>query len=79
MNRKNLPSPRNGPRGLFITATDTGVGKTVVVAAHALALRQKGLNVAVMKPIESGFDLSHNKSSDAERLRALIMPTQSRV
>jgi dethiobiotin synthetase len=77
MNEENLNSPRNGPRGLFITGTDTGVGKTVVVAALALALKQKGVNVAVMKPIESGLDLSYIESSDAERLRALLMPTQS--
>lgn len=77
MNKENLNSPRNVPRGLFITATDTGVGKTVVVAALALALKQKGVNVAVMKPIESGLHPSHQETSDAERLRALVMPTQS--
>lgn len=74
MKGKTLHSPRNRSRGLFITATDTGVGKTVVVAALALALQQKGMNVAVMKPIESGFHSSHPETSDAERLRALIMP-----
>lgn len=77
MNEENLNSPRNVGRGLFITATDTGVGKTVVVAALALALKQKGLNVAVMKPIESGLHPSHIETSDAERLRALVKPTQS--
>jgi dethiobiotin synthetase len=77
MNDENLDSPRTGPRGLFITGTDTGVGKTVVVGSLALALKQKGLNVAVMKPIESGLHPSHQETSDAERLRALIMPTQS--
>ena len=76
MNEENLDSPQNRRRGLFITATDTGVGKTVVVAALALALKQKGLNVAVMKPIESGFHSTQQETSDAERLRALIMPTQ---
>ena len=77
MNPVNFPTPRDRSPGLFITATDTGVGKTVVVAALALALKHKGLNVAVMKPIESGFDPSHPDKSDAERLRSLIMPTQS--
>ncbi|UCE62590.1 MAG: dethiobiotin synthase [Nitrospirota bacterium] len=77
MNRKKLHSPRNRPRGLFITATDTGVGKTVVVAALALALKQKGVNVAVMKPIESGLHSSQPETSDAERLRGLVMPTQA--
>ncbi|SFJ26360.1 dethiobiotin synthase [Thermoflavimicrobium dichotomicum] len=41
-------------KGLFITATDTGVGKTVVTAGLALALQEKGYKVAVMKPVQSG-------------------------
>ena len=42
--------------GLFITGTDTGVGKTVVTCAIAAALRQqeKGIRVGVCKPISSG-------------------------
>ena len=41
-------------KGVFITGTDTGVGKTVVAAGLSLALRAKGLKVGVMKPVESG-------------------------
>lgn len=41
-------------RGLFITGTDTGVGKTVVTGALAAALRRRGLDVGVMKPVQSG-------------------------
>lgn len=41
-------------QGLFITGTDTGVGKTLVVAALASFLKSEGVNVGVMKPIESG-------------------------
>ncbi|HRU05264.1 MAG TPA: dethiobiotin synthase [Candidatus Brocadiia bacterium] len=41
-------------RGLFITATDTGVGKTVVTCALAWALRQRGVDVGVMKPVATG-------------------------
>ncbi|MGH7209739.1 MAG: ATP-dependent dethiobiotin synthetase BioD, partial [Nitrospiraceae bacterium] len=41
-------------RGCFVTGTDTGVGKTVVAAALVLCLRQRGLNVGVMKPVETG-------------------------
>ncbi|EAX46514.1 dethiobiotin synthase [Thermosinus carboxydivorans Nor1] len=40
--------------GLFITATDTEVGKTVITGALAAALRQRGLAVGVMKPVASG-------------------------
>ena len=43
-------------KGLFITGTDTGVGKTFVAAAIALALKQKGIDVGVMKPFQSGDD-----------------------
>jgi dethiobiotin synthetase len=41
-------------RGVFITGTDTGVGKTVVAAALARLMRIRGLRVGVMKPVTSG-------------------------
>lgn len=41
-------------RGLFITGTDTGAGKTMVTAALAAALRRRGWRVGVMKPVETG-------------------------
>lgn len=40
--------------GLFITGTDTGVGKTVVTAGLVLALKERGFNVGFMKPIATG-------------------------
>ena len=40
--------------GLFVTATDTGVGKTWVACALARAAVRRGLRVAVMKPCETG-------------------------
>jgi dethiobiotin synthetase len=42
------------PNALFITGTDTGVGKTHVSASLVKALVKHGLRVAVMKPIASG-------------------------
>jgi len=48
--------------GIFITGTDTGVGKTVVAAGLALVLRERGLKVGVMKPIATGC------SGDGKRL-----------
>jgi dethiobiotin synthetase len=42
------------PSGLFITGTDTGVGKTLITAGLAIALRARGIDVGVMKPIETG-------------------------
>jgi dethiobiotin synthetase len=44
-------------RGIFITGTDTGVGKTYVGAGLAAALREKGIDVGVMKPAETGCTL----------------------
>ena len=40
--------------GLFITATDTDVGKTVITGAIAAAFKGRGLDVGVMKPMASG-------------------------
>lgn len=40
--------------GLFITATDTEVGKTVITGAIAAGMRARGLDVGVMKPLASG-------------------------
>ncbi|MCM3748004.1 dethiobiotin synthase [Paenibacillus pasadenensis] len=54
-------------RGLFVTGTDTGVGKTVVTAAIAAALRSEGKNIGVWKPVQSGAALGQG-ITDAERL-----------
>ncbi|NJD68666.1 MAG: dethiobiotin synthase [Candidatus Methylomirabilota bacterium] len=40
--------------GLFVIGTDTGVGKTLVTAGLAYALRACGVDVGVMKPVETG-------------------------
>lgn len=42
--------------GLFVTGTDTGVGKTIVAAGLVRALGYAGLRVAGLKPIASGAD-----------------------
>jgi dethiobiotin synthetase len=39
---------------LFITGTDTGVGKTVFAALSTVYLRQNGFRVAALKPLCSG-------------------------
>jgi dethiobiotin synthetase len=43
-------------RGLFITGTGTGVGKTVVAAAIAAALTDRGEPVAASKPVVTGLE-----------------------
>lgn len=40
--------------GLFITATDTGVGKTLVATALLHYLRSRDVDVGAFKPVESG-------------------------
>jgi dethiobiotin synthetase len=59
-------------RGCFVTGTDTGVGKTVVTAALALCLKQQGLRVGVMKPIETGYAPDGSTVADADRLRTTV-------
>lgn len=56
---------------LFITGTDTGVGKTVVTAALARHLRNRGVRVGVMKPFASGVGGAEQVTGpeDAELLR----------
>jgi len=55
-------------KGLFITGTDTGVGKTIVAAGLAASLANSGMDIGVMKPIETGFSL---RSSDAVFLKKM--------
>jgi len=60
-------------RGLFVTGTDTDIGKTVVAGGIARALRQGGEGVEVFKPVASGCRLNPRGgliSSDAEFLAA---------
>lgn len=42
------------PNGIFITGTDTGVGKTVVSAALLCALKSAGVDAVYMKPVQTG-------------------------
>ena len=41
-------------RGLFITATDTDIGKTMITGAIAAAFKARGIHVGVFKPLASG-------------------------
>lgn len=55
--------------GLFVTGTDTGVGKTAVTVAIVRQLvRDRGLRVGVYKPVSSGVDPGRFAESDAARL-----------
>jgi len=54
-------------KSVVVIGTDTGVGKTVVASGLAWALRNRGLDVGVMKPVQSGH--AFGSSSDAVLLR----------
>jgi dethiobiotin synthetase len=41
-------------KGVFVTGTDTEVGKTIVTASLVSLLLRDGLDVGVMKPVETG-------------------------
>lgn len=58
-------------KGIFVTGTDTGVGKTLISGALASALHARGMNIGVMKPVESGCKRSNGRliPSDAFLLK----------
>ena len=54
--------------GLFITGTDTGVGKTVVTAAILAWLKDRTVSAGVMKPIETGVDPECSSAANSDAL-----------
>ena len=58
-------------RGLFVTGTDTAVGKTVVAGSIAAALRARGERVAAYKPVVTGLD-------EPDRARLAARPRAAR-
>jgi dethiobiotin synthetase len=58
--------------GIYVTGTDTGVGKTVVSVALVHRLRAAGLHVVGMKPVASGGERTPDgwRNDDALRLQA---------
>jgi dethiobiotin synthetase len=59
-------SPPGRLAGLFVTGTDTGVGKTTVAIGLLAAARRLGLRPVPFKPVETGCDPAPR---DAEALR----------
>lgn len=54
---------------LFVTGTDTDVGKTCIMAGLAAAIREMGVDVGIMKPFASGTAMAGRfKSEDAHIL-----------
>jgi dethiobiotin synthetase len=63
-------------RGIFVTGTDTAVGKTVVACGLARGFRAQGARVAVMKPVASGATRTPEGLRNADAL-ALIEAAQA--
>jgi len=63
-------------RGVYITGTDTGVGKSVASAALLHALRSRGQRAIGMKPVASGCDATPDglRNEDALLLQAASDP-----
>jgi len=57
---------------LYVTATGTDVGKTVVACALISALKANGWPVDALKPVMSGFDPASPQVSDAGRLAVAL-------
>jgi dethiobiotin synthetase len=61
-------------KSLFITGTDTDVGKTYITAGLAVAIRKIGIDVGVMKPFAAGSAQKKGyKSEDIEILSRAAM------
>jgi dethiobiotin synthetase len=63
-------------RGVFVTGTDTGVGKTLASVALIHRLRAAGLRTVGMKPVASGCERTSDgwRNDDALRLQAASDP-----
>ena len=59
-------------RGIFITGTDTGVGKTTTAIALMRALQERGLRVAGMKPVASGCEWTPEGLRNDDALKLLV-------
>ena len=62
-------------RGVFVTGTDTGVGKTIVACALIHALRSAGLRVHPMKPVAAGAATHEGRLANEDTL-ALMAAAQ---
>ena len=58
-------------KGIFITGTDTGVGKTYVAENLAAALKRRGIDVGVMKPVETGCRVRAGRLVPRDTLRLI--------
>ncbi len=68
-------------KGIFVTGTDTGVGKTLVATALVRALVAQGVRAAGMKPIAAGIEPGQAMNADVLALASadrLDLPPRDR-
>ncbi len=63
-------------KGLFVTGTDTDVGKTIISSGLAAVLKEKGMDVGVFKPLLSGI-ARDDSVSDTSLLKELSQTSLS--
>ncbi|WP_020559107.1 dethiobiotin synthase [Thiofilum flexile] len=60
--------------GIFVTGTDTGVGKTFVGTYLIRELKKLGLNITPRKPVESGWPVDETQTDAWQLLQAAQLP-----
>lgn len=58
-------------KGIFITGTDTGVGKTFVAAGLISAFKRMGFSVCPMKPLETGCRVKKGRLVPEDALKLI--------
>lgn len=72
MRGKKSPRQKGNAASVFVSGTDTGVGKTVSAAAIIMAYKKAGIDTGFMKPVQSGCgtDGGSRYSQDARFMAA---------
>jgi dethiobiotin synthetase len=68
--REAHPGGRDVTRGIFVTGTDTGVGKTFAAVALLRSLGVTGVRAVGMKPVAAGIDPGAAMNADVAALVA---------
>lgn len=72
-------TPPSRPRAIYVTGTDTGVGKTLIAVALVRALAASGFRARGLKPLASGAERTSDglRNGDALALQAEGRPRAS--
>ncbi|RDH82450.1 MAG: dethiobiotin synthase [endosymbiont of Galathealinum brachiosum] len=65
-------------KGLFITGTDTNVGKTYIACLIAAELKSRNLNIIPRKPVETGCEIINDELYPADA-SVLLKASQSNI